>query len=119
MIKTKKKLENVTISGSFNQGTPVGLVFAGLYVNEQKIVSNKYELAWILDSSVWGKGFATEAGQAVIQLAKDCGVVRVYAVTYPENEKSMAVCQRLGMTKVGLTQDWYDETTMEDFLDLD
>ena len=93
-------------------------MFAGLYVNEQKIVSDKYELAWILDSSVWGKGYATEAGQAVIQLAKDCGVVRVYAVTYPENEKSMAVCQRLGMTKTGLTQEWYDETTLEYFLDL-
>ncbi len=110
--------ENIAIPGSLDQGSPVGLVFVGLYVNEQKIVSDKYELAWILDSSVWGKGYATEAGRAMIQLAKDCGVTLVYAVTYPENGKSMNVCERLGMKKVGLTQEWYDETTMEYYLDL-
>ena len=107
------------VSGSFGKGTPVGRVFVGIHGYCEKIkVKNLYEAGWVLDPSVWGKGYATEAVRAVIQLAKDHGVSRVHAVVDPENEKSLAVCQRLGMKKVGLTEDWYDEITVEFVLDL-
>ena len=98
----------------------MGRIYVRIHSISEKIRLKKvYEVGWVLDLSVWGKGYATEAVQAVIQLAKNHGVSRVHAVVVPENEKSLAVCQRLGMKKVGLTEDWYDEESlMEYVLDL-
>jgi RimJ/RimL family protein N-acetyltransferase len=38
------------------------------------------------------------------------GLGEVFAVTYPQNSASQAVCLRLGMTALGLTEDYYDLT---------
>jgi RimJ/RimL family protein N-acetyltransferase len=104
------------ISGSLGEGKPVGRIFVGIHGISEKIRQKElYEISWFLDPSVWGKGYATEAAHAVIQLAKIHGVGRIYAVVVPDNEKSLAVCHRLGMKKVGLTEDWYDET-LEEFV---
>jgi RimJ/RimL family protein N-acetyltransferase len=34
----------------------------------------------------------------------------VVAVTHPDNAPSQAVCRRLGMSDLGLRDDWYDRT---------
>ena len=103
----------------FLLGKPVGLIFVGHYVTNDKVETDKFELAWNLDSTVWGRGYATEAARAVIQHAKEeGGVTRLHALAHPENEKSLAVCQRLGMEKMGLTEEWYDISLVEYILDL-
>ncbi len=97
----------------------MGRIFVGIHGVSEKIRLKKlYEVGWVLDPSVWGQGYATEGAHAIIQLAKDHGVGRVHAVVDPVNVKSSAVCQRLGMNEIGLTEDWYDETTMEYVLDI-
>lgn len=42
------------------------------------------EIGWRLRPEHWGKGFATEAGQAMLRFAFDeVGVAEVYAVAHP------------------------------------
>jgi RimJ/RimL family protein N-acetyltransferase len=55
------------------------------------------EAGWLLRRSRWGLGFATEAGQAVLDFA--FRVVRarhVISLIYPENTPSIRVAERLG-----------------------
>ncbi len=66
------------------------------------------EIGWHLHPDAWGHGYASEAGQRLLDHAWEHGLGEVYAVTYPENFASQAVCRRLGMASLGLTEDYYD-----------
>jgi len=68
------------------------------------------EVGWHLRPEVWGRGYATEAGGRLLRYAWDNGFPEVFAVTYPENRPSQAVCERLGMTGLGPTDRYYDVT---------
>ena len=61
------------------------------------------EIGWRLRSEHWGKGLATEAGQAMLRFAfDDLKVPEVYAVAKPENQASLRVMESLDMRYVGL-----------------
>ncbi|WP_104523878.1 GNAT family N-acetyltransferase [Blastococcus atacamensis] len=66
------------------------------------------EIGWHLHPDSWGQGYATEAARAVIGRAFGLGLPEVYAVVRPGNERSMAVCRRLGMAPLGRMRHWYD-----------
>ena len=68
------------------------------------------EVGWHLHPDAWGNGYATEAATAVLAYAARAGVSTVYAVTYPENAASQAVCRRLGMRHLGQTDRYYNMT---------
>lgn len=68
------------------------------------------EIGWHFHPRAWGHGYATEAARALIDRAWEFGVDRLVAVTHPDNARSQAVCGRLGMTDLGLRDDWYDAT---------
>ena len=56
------------------------------------------EVGWTLDRSVWGEGFATEAGRASMDWCfAELGLTRIASVIAPENSRSRAVAVRLGM----------------------
>lgn len=55
------------------------------------------ELGYLLHPSVGRRGYATEAGRAVLDLAFRSGFHRVTARLDEENTASAAVCRRLGM----------------------
>jgi [ribosomal protein S5]-alanine N-acetyltransferase len=58
----------------------------------------RYEVGWALYGRFWGRGYATEIGQASIAFASDrLGVDEVVAFTEPHNRRSRAVMERLGM----------------------
>jgi len=76
----------------------------------QSIDRGDIEIGWHLLPSAWGHGYASEAGAAMIARGFDAGLDELYAVTNPDNERSQAVCGRLGMTDLGLRDDWYDTT---------
>lgn len=64
------------------------------------------EVGWRLARWAWGRGYATEAGLASLAYAFDeLGVNEVVSFTATENERSMAVMERLGM-KRDLTGDF-------------
>ncbi|MGY1810996.1 GNAT family N-acetyltransferase [Blastococcus sp. SYSU D00669] len=66
------------------------------------------EVGWHLHPDSWGCGYATEAARAVVDRAFEAGLPEVYAVVRPGNERSVAVCRRLGMTHLGRMRRWYD-----------
>jgi RimJ/RimL family protein N-acetyltransferase len=65
------------------------------------------EVGWHFHPAAWGSGIATEAARALLDQARAHGLAEVHAVVYPDNVRSLAVCDRLGMTRLGLTDRWY------------
>lgn len=60
------------------------------------------EIGYIFDNSVWGKGYATEAAKALVQVAFDTlGVDKLYCTMRPENLPSVKVAERLGFRRIG------------------
>lgn len=79
------------------------LVGAGCIQNIEGNEANPIEVGWRLRPERWGKGFATEAGQAMLRFAfDDLKVPEVYGVADPENHASLRVMERLGMRDAGL-----------------
>ncbi len=72
--------------------------------------SAQTEIGWHLHPSAWGNGYATEAGARLVEHAWRHGLSEVYAVVYPDNAASQAVCRRLGMEHLGPTDRYYDIT---------
>jgi ribosomal-protein-alanine N-acetyltransferase len=57
------------------------------------------EAGWCLVPAQWGNGFATEIGQAGLELGwNDLGLDEIVAFTQPFNAASLAVMHRLGMS---------------------
>ncbi|MBD2056181.1 GNAT family N-acetyltransferase [Oculatella sp. FACHB-28] len=70
--------------------------------------TSEIEVGWHLKKAAWGKGYATEAGQAVLNYGFNVLKLPViYAVVNPENTASIQVTQRLGMSPLGRTQQYY------------
>lgn len=56
------------------------------------------DLGWILDRHAWGKGYATEAGKALIETGWDVyGMRRIVANMAFDHLASRGVAERLGM----------------------
>lgn len=57
------------------------------------------ELAYLIDKSRWGEGFATEAARGIIRHAKDeLGLTRLICLIMPGNAASIAVAKKVNMT---------------------
>jgi RimJ/RimL family protein N-acetyltransferase len=56
------------------------------------------EIGWRLARGAWGRGVATEAAAAALAFGWERGLREVVAVVAPENERSLRVCAKLGMT---------------------
>jgi RimJ/RimL family protein N-acetyltransferase len=72
------------------------------------------EVGWHLHPDSWGQGYATEAARGALGYGFGRGLTEIYAVVRPGNERSLAVCRRLGMTPLGRTERWYG-TELEAF----
>jgi ribosomal-protein-alanine N-acetyltransferase len=78
--------------------------------------SGKVEIGWHFRPESWGHGYATEAARAVLQVGfATLGLPTIYAVTLPENERSIRVMQRLHFTDLGSSQDYYGGYTLRLF----
>jgi [ribosomal protein S5]-alanine N-acetyltransferase len=51
---------------------------------------------YVLAEDAWGRGYATEALAAVIEVASSTGVVRLYALCHPEQSASRRVLEKNG-----------------------
>lgn len=58
-------------------------------------------LGYWLTPSAWGRGYAVEAGRAVLDIATTLGIERVEAGHYVDNPASGAVLRRLGFVPTG------------------
>jgi RimJ/RimL family protein N-acetyltransferase len=70
--------------------------------------TGEVEVGWHLHPDSWGYGYATEAARGAVERGFAGGLEEIFAVVRPDNERSLAVCRRLGMTHLGLTDRWYD-----------
>jgi len=60
-------------------------------------LADEVEVGWRLHPRAWGRGYATEAGQAALAAAPTLGLARIIAVIDPGNTASIAVATRLGL----------------------
>lgn len=83
---------------------------AGFNVHE---TLEKVELLYHFARDCWGKGYATEAAQACIVLARQHPEVKtVYASTAPDNLSSIKVLEKAGLRFVDTR--WLDDTQQEE-----
>ncbi|MFI6813702.1 GNAT family N-acetyltransferase [Nonomuraea sp. NPDC050328] len=68
---------------------------------------DEVEVGWHLHPDMWGRGYATEAARGALERAWAAGIGEVYALTFPDNHPSQAVCRRIGMSHIGQTDRWY------------
>jgi ribosomal-protein-alanine N-acetyltransferase len=65
------------------------------------------ELGYVISPRVWGRGYATEAGRALVSwLMEQHGVYRVWAFCDVDNAASRRVLQKLGLEREGVLRRW-------------
>jgi RimJ/RimL family protein N-acetyltransferase len=80
---------------------PVGKVW--LEVDDPKAT-----IGWWLRASATGRGYATEAVRALVEMGFDSGVERIEAHTDPDNAASRALAERAGFVLEQILADAYD-----------
>jgi len=81
-----------------DSGEVIGV--AGLVLVE--LVGPEVEVVYELVRDRWGRGMATEVAGACLGVAfKQLGLPRVVALSYPENQPSVRVMQKIGMRDDG------------------
>ncbi len=89
-------------------GVPVGTVLLKPLPNG----AGEIEIGWRLHPDWWGRGLASEAAAAVLGRGFADGLEEVWAVTLPDNHRSVRVCRRIGMRLLGVTHRWYHEPSL-------
>lgn len=56
---------------------------------------------YVLARDAWGLGYATEALGGVVATARECGVLRLYALSHPANRASLRVLEKGGFACEG------------------
>jgi RimJ/RimL family protein N-acetyltransferase len=57
------------------------------------------EVGWRLARDAWGRGYATEAARAALAFGfEEHAIEEILSIVDPDNERSLRVCARLGMT---------------------
>ena len=70
--------------------------------------AGEIEIGWHFHPDSWGRGLATEAARALLARGFALGLAEIWAVTDPLNQRSVRVCEKLGMRLLGTTRRWYD-----------
>ncbi len=90
-------------------GEILGTIILIQLQDENEKLTQDYEIGWHLKQSAWGKGYATEAAQAILDYGfKVLKLPRIYAVARLENTASLRVIQRLEMIPLGRTTRYYN-----------
>ena len=84
-----------------SEGDVIG--YCGLVASDRG-VDGEPELAFELLRAVWGRGYATEAGRAVCELARSAGHAWLCAGVWDWNLASIRVLVKLGFTESGRTE---------------
>ena len=74
------------------------LGMTGLNPVPPKIGVEGMEVGWRFARHAWGHGYATEAANAALAVARKAGLRSIWSFTAVVNTRSQAVMQRLGLT---------------------
>jgi RimJ/RimL family protein N-acetyltransferase len=64
--------------------------------------SGAVELGYWISRAHWGRGFATEASRALIDIARALGIARLEASHFIDNPASARVLDKLGFESTGI-----------------
>lgn len=91
-------------------GHPVGTVKLNRLPGDDEV-----EIGWYLHPTHTGRGYAREAARRMLEEAATAALPRVWAIMWPDNAASAAVCRAIGMTDLGVRRDpWYGEEEFPD-----
>lgn len=82
-------------------GEPIG--YCGLIAGSDA-TEGEPEIAYELLRRHQGRGYATEAASAIVDLARTAGIPRLWASVWAWNSASLRVLAKLGFTEVGRTE---------------
>jgi RimJ/RimL family protein N-acetyltransferase len=89
-------------------GELIGAILLQQLPDNEGQLTQDFEIGWHFNRSHWGKGFATEAAQCMINYGFEILKLPIlYAVVKPENQSSIRVTQRLNMEPLGRTNQYY------------
>jgi ribosomal-protein-alanine N-acetyltransferase len=54
---------------------------------------------YVLAKDAWGNGYATEALQAMVEVSRSVGLLRIYALCHPQHRASARVLEKCGFTR--------------------
>ncbi len=63
---------------------------------------------YVFARDAWGQGYATEAVNAIVEIGKDIGIVRLYALCHVDHARSARVLERAGFTCEGVLQSYLE-----------
>lgn len=93
-------------TGGEEAGEIIGL--CGFYATTE---AGEAEIFYGLARGAWGQGYATEAGKALVKAGfEQLGLRRIIAPVHPENQRSMRVLEKIGMTFSHVTSTGQYET---------
>ena len=80
-------------------------VVGGLSLQYVPTGGESLTIAWALAPDAWGRGYATEAGDALIRWAMhEEGAIEVFAIVQPDNDRAARTAKSIGMewvTEIG------------------
>ncbi len=79
----------------------------------------EWEIGWTVDPLLWGRGYATEAAQAMLGFAfGELGAHRVVAFCNANNRASARVMEKLGMQRDGYLREtrWWNGAWADEFV---
>lgn len=76
-----------------------GKMIGNVYLGKRDFDS--LELGYVFSAAYWGKGYARESCQALVEKAFREGTHRIFAECDPENESSWKLLERLGFQREG------------------
>lgn len=72
-----------------------------------RVAEYKADFGYVLHRQFWGRGFATEAARAIVDLAATIdGVYRVWATCDADNLSSARVLEKVGLAREGTLRRW-------------
>jgi RimJ/RimL family protein N-acetyltransferase len=81
-----------------DDGQAIGFAGLSMVDLEPHFPASTVEIGWRLGADHWGRGYATEAAQALLRLGfEERGLDEIVAFAVPGNRRSIAVMERLGM----------------------
>jgi RimJ/RimL family protein N-acetyltransferase len=89
------------------RGVPAGTVLLKPLPDDDAIA---VEIGWHLHPDSWGRGLATEAARVLLMRGFGLGLAEIWALTHPNNHRSVRVCEKIGMRLLGTTDRWDNET---------
>ena len=76
-----------------------GKMIGNVYLGKRDFHS--LELGYVFNAKYWGRGYASESCEKLIETAFARGIHRIYAECDPANEQSWKLLERLGFTREG------------------